>query len=235
MTTIPVITIDGPAGSGKGSIAARLAQHLGWWILDSGVLYRALAWTVIHCQVSPDDHTALEQLLSQIQVDLSARGHQVSWQGQDITHDLRSEACASMASYLGADPVVRKQLLSLQRQCRHAPGLIADGRDMGTVVFPDATVKIFLQADALERAMRRYKQLKQQGTNVTLHQVEKDLQVRDERDQNRSVAPLVPANDALQIDTTHLSIEEVVALILEQVEVKVPSSFPSPACGRGLG
>lgn len=218
--TNPIITIDGPSGSGKGTIAARLAQILNWQILDSGALYRALAYAVLQSQVPIADESAIETVFRHIKVQFIRGEQSISFKNKQINKELRSEACAAMASQLGAQAAVRQLLIPLQRELRQAPGLIADGRDMGTVIFPDAELKIFLLAEAKERAQRRYKQLKEQGITVKLADVENDLRSRDARDEQRAVAPLVPAADAVQIDTTTLTIDEVVAKVLALAKQK---------------
>ncbi len=228
MTTssIPVITIDGPSGVGKGTVALQVAKKLGWHTLDSGALYRVLALAAQYRRIPSVDMIALVALASHLVVsfeplnDLS--GIRVIFEDEDVTQALRSETCATMASQIATLPGVRQALLAKQRNFKKAPGLVADGRDMGTVVFPEAQVKIFLTATAEERAHRRYKQLKEKESNVKLANLIKEIAARDQRDSTRAVAPLAPAPDALVIDNTGLTIENVVTCVLEQVFNKHP-------------
>lgn len=204
MNNIPVITIDGASGVGKGTVSARVAEHLGWHTLDSGSLYRILALTAINNNIALDDEIALANLAINLNLNYQP------------LEDLRSEKCGMAASKIAALPKVREALLARQRACRIAPGLVADGRDMGTIVFPDAQIKIFLTATAEERAQRRYKQLKEKGINAKLSDIVIDITERDKRDSNRTVAPCRAADDAVIIDTTKLSIDQVVAQIINQ-------------------
>lgn len=221
MPAIPVITIDGPSSSGKGTIAQLLAKQLGWHFLDSGALYRAVGWSVLHSKIDSKDHVALQKLINHIKItmqfDDKVHGVKIFVDNQDITDEIRSEACGQIASITSAIPLVRAALLDRQRAMRQAPGLVTDGRDMGTVVFPDATCKFFVTASLDERANRRYKQLKQKGKDVNLADVRSELFVRDERDANRAIAPAKPANNVMMIDTTHMSIESVVQLMSQRV------------------
>lgn len=216
--TPPLITIDGPSGTGKGTIALRLARYLDWHVLDSGALYRALALQVQQQTIALENGEAIAQLASQLKVhfeplsDLSDLA--VFLDGQDVTQALRTESCAAFASQLATLKNVREALLNIQQHFSQPPGLVADGRDMGTIVFPHAALKIFLTASPEERALRRYKQLKRKGTNVNIEKLTKEIAERDERDRTRAVAPLVPAPEAYQLDTTGLSIEAVLAQIL---------------------
>lgn len=219
---VPIITIDGPSGTGKGTIGWLLAQTLQWHFLDSGALYRAVASAVMLSHIVEfDDDISLSKLVEKIRVNfiqsLPMNGYEtkVFFSTQDISDQIRSEECGKMASSLASNPHVRKALLQWQRGFALAPGLVADGRDMGTVVFPNANIKIFLSASIEERAARRYKQLKEQGINVSLDKILANLTVRDARDMQRSTAPLKPAKDAVQIDTTHLSIDAVLQEILK--------------------
>ena len=208
---IPVITVDGPGGSGKGTIAMRLAEQLGWHFLDSGALYRLVAVAAMDRDVSVDDEEALGKVARSLDVNfgISEEGMVVLLDGNYITGRLRSESVSIFASRIAAFPVVRSALVVRQRAFRKLPGLVADGRDMGTVIFPDAKLKIFLTASAEARAERRYKQLKEKGESVNLTRLFQDIKLRDERDSTRAVSPLRPAEDAHVIDSTELSINEV--------------------------
>ena len=208
---IPVITVDGPGGSGKGTIAMRLAEQLGWHFLDSGALYRLVAVAAMDRNVSVDDEEALGKVARSLDVNfgISEEGMVVLLDGNYITGRLRSESVSIFASRIAAFPLVRSALVVRQRAFRKLPGLVADGRDMGTVIFPDAKLKIFLTASAEARAERRYKQLKEKGESVNLTRLFQDIKLRDERDSSRAVSPLRPAEDAHVIDSTELSINEV--------------------------
>lgn len=217
-----MLTIDGPSGAGKGTVSARVAAALGWHLLDSGAVYRAVALQALDQGLSPDSQAAADQdqLIDISQhLDLSfkpgADGIDVLLSDQIVNDRLRTEAVSVMASKSAAIPAVREALLKLQRDCRVAPGLVADGRDMGTVVFPDAQIKVFLDASVEERAQRRYKQLKEKGESVILSRLFRDMLERDRRDRERAVAPTVPAADAVVIDSTHLSLDQVVEAILQ--------------------
>jgi len=212
---IPVITIDGPGGSGKGTIALRLAEKLGWHLLDSGALYRLVAVAAIDRGVDAEDEAALAQLAQDLDVSFSGsdEGMVILLDGQRIDDRLRSERTSVFASRIAAVPGVRAALVQRQRAFRKPPGLVADGRDMGTVIFPDAGLKIFLTASADARAERRYKQLKEKGESVNLTRLFQDIKERDERDSTRAISPLRPAQDAHVIDSTELSIKEVVQKI----------------------
>ncbi|AWL01402.1 (d)CMP kinase [Stutzerimonas stutzeri] len=218
---VPVITIDGPSGSGKGTVAALLAGKLGWNFLDSGALYRLLAFAARNHGVDLTNEEALKVLAEHLDVQFGAardgHGMVIILEGEDVTEAIRNETVGAGASQVAALPVVRTALLQRQKAFREAPGLVADGRDMGTVVFPDAQLKIFLTASAEERARRRYLQLKARGDDVNLASLLEEIRERDERDTQRAVAPLKPAEDAIQLDSTTLSIEEVLQRILSEV------------------
>ncbi|APZ42810.1 (d)CMP kinase [Acidihalobacter ferrooxydans] len=216
---IPVIAIDGPSGSGKGTISRLLAQRLGWHWLDSGALYRLVALTAQHAAVSPDDAAALAVLARQMRIAFPVVEGQgkVVLNGEDVTSAIRDEACGALASRVAVLPEVRDALLDLQRRFRVLPGLVADGRDMGTVVFPDAALKVFLTASVSARADRRWKQLREQGVDANLNSLYRDLEQRDARDRQRTVSPLVCAADAVKIDSTDLDIDGVLGRIMTLV------------------
>ncbi|MGE6661506.1 (d)CMP kinase [Pseudomonas sp. NPDC077408] len=218
---VPVITIDGPSGSGKGTVAALLAAKLGWNFLDSGALYRLLAFAARNHGVDLTNEEALKLLAAHLDVQFGAskggNGMQIVLEGEDVTQAIRNEQVGAGASQVAALPVVREALLQRQKAFREPPGLVADGRDMGTVVFPDAPLKIFLTASAEERARRRYLQLKGKGDDVNLASLLDEIRARDERDTGREVAPLKPADDAVHLDSTNLSIEQVLGQILSEV------------------
>ena len=209
----PVITVDGPGGSGKGTVTQMLARKLGWHLLDSGALYRLTALAAVRQGVALNDEEGLVKVAAGLDVafEPTPEGEpvRVILAGQDVTADIRTESAGDNASKVAVMQSVRDALLQRQRDFRQAPGLVADGRDMGTVVFPDAPVKIFLTASAEERVRRRYSQLKGAGVDVNIDALLEEIRVRDERDINRSAAPLKPADDAQVIDSTGLSIEEV--------------------------
>ncbi|RRU70456.1 (d)CMP kinase [Stutzerimonas xanthomarina] len=218
---VPVITIDGPSGSGKGTVAALLAGKLGWNFLDSGALYRLLAFAARNHGVDLTNEEALKVLAEHLDVQFGGardgHGMIIILEGEEVTESIRNEQVGAGASQVAALPVVRTALLQRQKAFREAPGLVADGRDMGTVVFPDAPLKIFLTASAEERARRRYLQLKARGDDVNLASLLEEIRERDERDTQRAVAPLKPADDAVQLDSTTLSIDEVLQKILSEV------------------
>ena len=220
----PVITIDGPSGSGKGTVAGRLATDLKWRLLDSGALYRLLAFAAANHGVALDNEPLLSKLAAHLDVQFvgatNGKPASIILEGDDVTHAIRSEQVAAGASTVAALPAVRAALLERQRAFREFPGLVADGRDMGTVVFPDAPLKIFLTASAEERARRRYLQLKAKGDDVSLPRLLEEIRARDERDTQRAIAPLKPAADAIQLDSTELSIEQVLERIMSEIALR---------------
>ena len=221
---VPVITVDGPSGAGKGTVAKIIADQLGWHLLDSGAIYRVLAVAIQHHNVSAEEEEPLIPLAAHLDVQFEVAGGEdvkIILEGEDVTHCIRTEEVGALASKVAAFPRVREALLRRQRAFKMSPGLVADGRDMGTVVFPDAPVKVFLTASAEERAERRFKQLKEKGFDVKIGRLLDDIRQRDERDQNRPVAPLVPAEGALIVDSTELSIQEVVNKILSFTNEKL--------------
>lgn len=222
----PVITVDGPSGAGKGTLCMRLAEKLGWHLLDSGAIYRVLALAAIHHDVDTESEEALVPLAANLDVQFLAEGDlvKVILEGEDVSGTLRTEQVGNQASKVAALPRVREALLRRQRAFVGEPGLIADGRDMGTVVFPKAAAKIFLDASAEERARRRQHQLQGKEVNVTFEQLLSEIQERDDRDRNRAVAPLRPASDALELDSTSLSIDEVIEQALAFIESKLSAA-----------
>lgn len=224
----PVIAIDGPVGSGKGAVSRRVADALGFLLLDSGTLYRALALAARARGVAFDDADALAALARDLDVAFTPGDEtdhvRIRFAGVDVTDEIRSEQCGNDASRVSAYPEVRAALLARQRGFRRPPGLVADGRDMGTVVFPDAPVKVFLTATAQARAERRHKQLMAKGIDVSVSRLSRELAERDTRDCERRVAPLRPAEDAVVVDTTALSVDSVVARVLEIVRGRVTAA-----------
>jgi len=210
---IPVIAIDGPTASGKGTIAHRVAEALGWSVLDSGALYRLSALAVLRQGVDPGDQDAVAR--AALGLDVSFQGERVLLFGQDVAAHIRQEHVGNLASRIAAYVPLRQALLERQRAFRKAPGLVADGRDMGTVVFPDAPLKIFLVADVRARAERRCKQLKEKGFPANLANLLEDMRARDERDRTRANAPLVAAADAHTVDSSNLTIGETVKYVLD--------------------
>lgn len=217
---VPVLAIDGPSGSGKGTVSRAVARRLGWHFLDSGAIYRALGLAVERDGLSLDDQDAVARLAGRMDLRFSSGEPPSVWLDQiDVTDRIPTERCGAMASAVAALKPVRQALLQKQRDFRQLPGLVADGRDMGTVVFPDAEFKVFLTASAAVRAQRRHKQLKEKGVDVTLARLTKDIEERDERDRTRAEAPLRIADGALVIDSSDLGIDEVIARCLAVVGV----------------
>jgi len=211
MSNIPVLTIDGPSGSGKGTIAQLVAKKLGWHYLDSGAIYRVLAHAAIKHDIALDDEAKLAEIASTLDLVFVINDEQlvVTLEGQDVSQLIRSEKAGNAASKVAALPLVRAALLERQRQFQQAPGLVTDGRDMGTVVFPNAEFKAFLTASAEVRAERRYKQLKQKGIESNLSDLISEISERDKRDRERTVAPLIAAEGALVLDSSEMGIETV--------------------------
>lgn len=209
---VPVVCVDGPSGSGKGTIAQRLAEELGFHLLDSGALYRLAALAAVRGQVDLDDEQALARVATAMQPvfePLADGSVRIGLDGDNVTAAIRAEEVGMNASRLAAMPAVRAALLQRQRAFRQPPGLVADGRDMGTMVFPDAALKLYLTASAEERARRRHKQLKDKGVGVNLHDLLRDIEARDAQDEQREASPLKPADDAVVIDSSELSIAQV--------------------------
>ncbi|AXB31899.1 (d)CMP kinase [Vibrio campbellii] len=219
----PVVTVDGPSGAGKGTLCMLLAKKLGFHLLDSGAIYRVLALAAIHHGVDTESEDALVPLATHLDVQFIAEGDlvKVILEGEDVSGELRKEETGMAASKVAALPRVREALLRRQRAFETAPGLVADGRDMGTVVFTGAQAKIFLDASAEERAHRRLKQLQDKGLDVRFADLLSEIQERDDRDRNRPVAPLRPAEDALVLDSTSMTIDEVVEKALQYIESKL--------------
>ncbi len=220
---LPVITVDGPSGAGKGTLCKRIAEKFGWHILDSGAIYRVLALAAIEHNIDLDSEVTLASLALTLDVVFEPEGELVNviLEGKNVSSKLRQEKTGMVASKIAAFPLVRDALLNRQRAFAKPPGLVADGRDMGTVVFTDAIVKIFLDASAKERAHRRMNQLQQNGLDVNFEELLSEITERDYRDRNRAVAPLRPAKDAFLLDSTNQSIEEVVEAALKHIESKL--------------
>lgn len=220
---VPVITIDGPSGSGKGTIAQRVARALGWHFLDSGALYRLVALAARNHGVGWDNEAGLEVLARNMDVQFIASDKgdpRIVMEGEDVSRDIRTDEMGQGASKVAILPAVREGLLQRQRDFREMPGLVADGRDMGTVVFTDAPLKIYLTASAEERADRRYKQLHEKGLSANLSDLLRSIQARDEQDMNRPIAPLKPAEGALMLDSTRSSIEDVFNQVMAEVRAR---------------
>lgn len=224
---VPVITVDGPSGTGKGTISHFLARHLQWHLLDSGALYRTLALAAQRHAIGHEDTHGLAELARVLDVRFSPmkdNNESVLLDGEEVSRLIRTEAVGTAASRVAVIPEVRTALLERQHAYRKPPGLVADGRDMGTVVFPDANLKIFLTASAGERAKRRHKQLKEKGFDVNLPQLSEEITERDVRDSQRTVSPLRPADNAVTIDTTNLSIEDVILKVSGMVHANFPAN-----------
>ncbi|VAW65748.1 Cytidylate kinase [hydrothermal vent metagenome] len=215
--TTPIITIDGPSGAGKGTIAQNVASALGFNILDSGSLYRLTALASLNAGLALPEESAIAEIALNLPVVFKPTdsGLQILLSGEDVSEAIRKEEIGMRASKVAAIPAVRDALLARQRGFLEAPGLVADGRDMGTTIFPDAPLKVFMTASAEERAERRFKQLKAKGISANIAALVNDLMLRDEQDANRAVSPLKPAEDAVQIDTTEMGIDEVTQMVLD--------------------
>ena len=226
---VPVIAIDGPVGSGKGTVSHRVAAELGFLLLDSGALYRVLALAARTRGVSLDDGEILARLVESLAITFTAGDAtdpvRTLLDGVDVTGEIRTEQCGNDASRVSACPEVRDALLVRQHQFRRPPGLVADGRDMGSVVFPDASLKVFLTATARARAERRHKQLMAKGIDVSVARLSREMAERDRRDSERAVAPLKPAEDAVLVDTTWLDVDTVVARVLDIVRLRMAAVF----------
>ncbi|MCD8514130.1 MAG: (d)CMP kinase [Nitrincola sp.] len=220
---VSIITVDGPSGSGKGTICRRLAQQMGWHLLDSGALYRLTALAAHHHGISTEDEESIKVVAAHLDVQFltdHTNDIKIVLEGEEVTDAIRAEKIGTDASVVASMPGVRQALLQRQRDFAVKPGLIADGRDMGTVVFPEARLKVYLDASAEERATRRYKQLISKGVSASLEDILADIKSRDERDMNRTVSPLKPAPEAVILDTTQMTIEEVLEVVLDEAKHK---------------
>ena len=223
--SVPVLAIDGPSGSGKGTVSQRLAAELGWAFLDSGAVYRALALLAREQGISLEEVDRLVEIAKKMEISFVPEENGICSalvNGAEVSEGLRTEEVASLASQIAAEPEIRLALLEKQRQFQQAPGLVADGRDMGTVVFPTAMLKIYLTASAEVRAERRYKQLKEKGFDVNLPRLLGEIRERDERDAGRKASPLKPADDAVIVDTSDMTIDEVVDHIRTLLQQRLP-------------
>ena len=224
MTSIPVITIDGPSGSGKGTVAVRIAEKLGFTLLDSGALYRSGGIAALRDGIDLRDHQQIAELARHLNIEFGVSSPDSVWlDGEDVSLEIRTDIGSELASQIGAIPAAREALYERQLAFRKAPGLVADGRDMGTVVFQDAIIKIYLTARPEERAQRRYKQLIDKGIDASLADLLRDLKERDARDSERPISPLKPAKDAVVLDTTDLQIDQVVEQVLDLVSERLVS------------
>ena len=224
MTSIPVITIDGPSGSGKGTVAVRIAEKLDFTLLDSGALYRSVGIAALRGEIDLRDHQQIAELARHLNIEFGVSSPDSVWlDGEDVSLEIRTDIGSELASQIGAIPAAREALYERQLAFRKAPGLVADGRDMGTVVFQDAIIKIYLTARPEERAQRRYKQLIDKGIDASLADLLRDLKERDARDSERPISPLKPAKDAVVLDTTDLHIDQVVEQVLDLVTVRLVS------------
>ena len=224
MTSIPVITIDGPSGSGKGTVAVRIAEKLGFTLLDSGALYRSVGIAALRGGIDLRDHQQIAELARHLDIEFGVSSPDSVWlDGEDVSLEIRTDIGSELASQIGAIPAAREALYERQLAFRKAPGLVADGRDMGTVVFQDAIIKIYLTARPEERAQRRYKQLIDKGIDASLAGLLRDLKERDARDSERPISPLKPAKDAVVLDTTDLHIDQVVEQVLDLVSERLVS------------
>ena len=224
MTSIPVITIDGPSGSGKGTVAVRIAEKLDFTLLDSGALYRSVGIAALRCEIDLRDHQQIAELARHLNIEFGVSSPDSVWlDGEDVSLEIRTDIGSELASQIGAIPAAREALYERQLAFRKAPGLVADGRDMGTVVFQDAIIKIYLTARPEERAQRRYKQLIDKGIDASLADLLRDLKERDARDSERPISPLKPAKDAVVLDTTDLHIDQVVEQVLDLVSERLVS------------
>ena len=221
----PVLTIDGPSGSGKGTVSRRVAERLGWRLLDSGALYRAVGYAAGMEGIDLSDAEAVTRCTLSTKIRFQPNADRsnthILINGYDATDELRTETAGAAASAIAVIPSVRQALVELQLRFRKTPGLVADGRDMGTVIFPDAPYKVFLTASAHERAQRRYKQLKTKGLRITLGELQSEIEARDARDASRPIAPLRPAADAISIDSTGMSIDAVIEKVLSLLPASI--------------